>query len=313
MWQLTFSMLRFRWRTFIAISLAIFGPLAIGSALLELSTVDSMTRWQRVVLDVGFLERADPSAILALFPWGPIAGTLLGSIVIGLLGNIGVAALAHATAITLGGGQPTTMGSLAAAFGALGRLAVLYGLVFLLIFAVVLIGTIIVGLLFLASFVAGSLQPGPLVFGGLIVSVAFIVAVVFVGLRLAFIVQAVVIEGSGAWQSVRRSWRLVSGATWRVLGYLLLFGIVAALPAALISGIAGALIGPAYSRFTLDYDSARVFSTALISGLAAAVFAPISAIALTLLYFDLRSRKGETVPAPGAATATGGEPPRSFG
>jgi glycerophosphoryl diester phosphodiesterase family protein len=312
--QLTFSMLRFRWRTFLAISLGVMGPLAIGSALLEIATVESMGRWMGQLVDVQFYEN-DPSAILSLFPWPAIAGTVLGSIAIGLLSSLAVAGLAHATAVTLGGGQPSAMGSLAAAFGALGRLAILYGIIFLAILAITLVGAFIVGLLFLASFIGGSLQPGPLVFGGLILLVALVVVIVFITVRLVFSVAIVVIEGGSALQSVRRSWRLARGATWRVLGYILLFGLVAGLPVALISGIASAVIGPAYSGtgLGLTYNSTRIVAESLITSLVAAAFAPISTIAVTLLYFDLRWRNGEPVPAPGGGVSTRTDAPWGAG
>jgi hypothetical protein len=290
------------------------GPLAIGSALLEIATVDSMDRWTRLLVDVQFYEN-DPSAILSVFPWPAIAGTFLGSIVIGVLSSLAVAGLAHATAVTLGGGQPSAMASLAAAFGSLGRLAVLYAIIFLAIFAITVVGALIVILLFLASFAGGSLQPGPLVFGGLILLVAFIVAIVFVTVRLVFSVPIVVIEGGGALQSVRRSWRLVRGATWRVLGYVLLFGLVAGLPVALISGIASTLIGPAYTGtgLALTYNTSRLVAESIVSSLVAAIFAPISTIAITLLYFDLRWRNGEPVPAPGGGVSTRTDAPWGSG
>lgn len=312
--QLTFSMLRFRWRTFLAISFAVMGPLAVGSALLELATVDSMGRWTQQLVDVQFYAN-DPSAILSLFPWPAIAGTLLGSIVIGVLSSLAVAALAYSTAVTLGGGQPGAIGSLAAAFGALGRLAVLYGIIFLVILAVTLLGALIVALLFLASFIGGSLQPGPLVFGGLIVLVGFVVAIVFVTVRMVFAVPIVVIEGGSALQSVRRSWRLVRGATWRVLGYILLFGFLVGLPVALISGFASAVIGPGYSGSDsgLTYNTTRILAESIISSLVVAVFAPISTIALTLLYFDLRWRNGESVPAPAGGVSTPNDAPTGLG
>ena len=222
--RLTFSMFRFRLRTFLVISLAVMVPLGIGSALLEVATIDSMSRWQRLVLDPGFLDTTDPYLILSQFPLAVIAGTVIGSLVIGLLSSFAVAALAHATATTLAGGRASVAGSLAAAFAALGRLARLYGVIFLAVFLVLLVGTLVAGGLFLASFIGGSLQPGPLVFGGLVTVVALWVILVFVGLRLSFSVPTLIIEGRGAIDSARRSWTLVRGAMWRVLGYLLLFG-----------------------------------------------------------------------------------------
>ncbi len=311
--KLTFHMFRFRWPMFVTISLAVMVPLGIGSALLEVATIDSMSRWQRLVLDVGFQDTTDPYLILSQFPLAAIAGTLVGSVAIGLLSSIAVAALAHATATTLAGGRATVAESLAATFAALGRLARLYGVIILISFLVILVGALVAGTLFLASFVGGSLQPGPLVFGGLIAVVALCVVLVFVGLRLTFAVPTVIIEGSGAIDSARRSWTLVRGAMWRILGYLLLFGIVAALPAALIGGIASALIGPGFSRTTLDYDAVRIFANALISQVAAGIFLPIEIIAMTLLYFDVRSRRGEPVPAPGSAKPGGPDLPQGPG
>jgi heme A synthase len=51
---------------------------------------------------------------------------------------------------------------------------------------------------------------------------------------------------------------------------------------------------------TLSINPIGVFAQSLIASIVAALFVPITTVAVTLLYLDIRARHGEPVPAPGA-------------
>jgi hypothetical protein len=87
-------------------------------------------------------------------------------------------------------------------------------------------------------------------------------------------VPVVVVEGQRGTQAMRRSWDLVRGHFWHVLGVI----VVTALITAVVSGILGA-IGSANAVLSL------IFTT-----IAQIIVAPFSALVTVLLYLDLRAR-----------------------
>ena len=147
-------------------------------------------------------------------------------IVIGAGAYVAQGGFVHLTALTYAGQRPSARASIGAA---LSRLRTLVGaglLAILLTIGILLIGVAIGTLLILANVVNGALQPGLLVFAGLIVVVAAIAILIFVSVRLTFIPQAVMVEGLGAVESLRRSWRLISGSSLRVFGYSIVFSLL---------------------------------------------------------------------------------------
>lgn len=87
-------------------------------------------------------------------------------------------------------------------------------------------------------------------------------------------VPVVVVEGTRGTHAMGRSWELVSGHFWHVLGVI----VVAALITGVVSGILGA-IGSANAVLSL------IFTT-----IAQIIVAPFSALVAVLLYLDLRAR-----------------------
>ncbi len=121
---------------------------------------------------------------------------------------------------------------------------------------------------------------------GLLVGVAVILMAItiigipfafYFGVRWSFLSQAVVLDGAGPRAALSRSSDLVHGQWWRVLGISLVIG--------LITGIASTVLGA--------LNVIPVLGAIAASTLAA----PLSPIAQTLLYYDLRARKDGT-PAP---------------
>lgn len=127
-----------------------------------------------------------------------------------------------------------------------------------------------------------------------------IVLLLLVYVRLAFGAPALLLEGLGVVPALRRSWRLVSGSWWRVLGILLLTAIIATLangllqtPFSLVGGFLAAVLAPGDGAATGIGPSLVITSVAGNIGtvIASTVSAPFSAAVTALLYIDLRIRR----------------------
>ncbi len=117
-----------------------------------------------------------------------------------------------------------------------------------------------------------------IVFG--IVMVVFLV-IVFV--RFVFGSTVLVVEGKKGSKALRRSWELAKGFFWKIVGTLLLAGIMASVVEGVLSipgAVAFAAVGPAGWPFL-----------AIGGSLAAIITTPFTTLITVLLYFDLRIRK----------------------
>jgi hypothetical protein len=112
---------------------------------------------------------------------------------------------------------------------------------------------------------------------------------------------AVVLERERAVASLSRSWRLVRGSFWRVLGITLLAALIVVvtsgvlqIPFSVVAGIAGGGGGSAFGGSFLAGTSGSVAGLVIsaIGGIVAgAVSRPISAGVAVLLYVDMRMRR----------------------
>lgn len=121
----------------------------------------------------------------------------------------------------------------------------------------------------------------PLAVAGLIVgvgvSIGFVLLIVpglFLLTIWAVTAQVVVLEGKGPIQALGRSQELVKGNGWNVLGvalivFVLIFG------ASFVAGLVGELLGGG-------------IATAILGFVAIVAVAPLGALALSVLYFQLR-------------------------
>jgi len=125
----------------------------------------------------------------------------------------------------------------------------------------------------LASIVTG------LVAGGLSLTIVLIPLAVFFFVNWSMAAQVIVVEGESPLRALSRSRKIVKGQWWRTFGINLAILLLAFLP----SFVLGRVTAP----FGLDWVAA------LGSALASLLAAPFVAIAQTLLYQDLRRRKGE--------------------
>jgi hypothetical protein len=122
--------------------------------------------------------------------------------------------------------------------------------------------------------------------GILVVLVAMVVAIWFF-IRLGISYPPIVLENAGPVTALRRSFRLTSGSFWKVLGTLLIGGV--------ISGVAASSIQAALAQLLQRLggsNKAFEFLWSAISGtIATAITAPLGAAMTVFLYFDLRVRK----------------------
>ena len=123
-------------------------------------------------------------------------------------------------------------------------------------------------------------------FIALAISVLLVVIVIgiplffYVLVRWFFYAPAVILEGKkGPLESLRRSRELVRGSWWRVFGIgivfvitLLIIGVVATIPASIATGFSPT-------------------AAAVLGTIAGTIVTPIGYIGITLVYFDLRTRK----------------------
>ena len=114
--------------------------------------------------------------------------------------------------------------------------------------------------------------------------ILFIIPGIYIAVRFVVASQAAVLERQGVTDSLRRSWNLVEGNWWRVFGIVIVVAILVGVLEQIVSRILGAIAG----------DVLGVGLSTLVVGV---FIQPIQAIALTLLYYDLRIRKeGGTAP-----------------
>jgi hypothetical protein len=106
---------------------------------------------------------------------------------------------------------------------------------------------------------------------------------VFFFIRWAFAPQQVVLEGADAVNSLRSSAALTQGQWWVTFGRIAMVGLVIIL---LNMAILSLVVSASYVLY------------AIVSAIIGAFTAPYFSIALTLMYFDLKLRKAEEIPAP---------------
>jgi hypothetical protein len=118
-----------------------------------------------------------------------------------------------------------------------------------------------------------------------------------VGVLWALTSSALVLEQCGPVDAMRRSWRLVRTAWWRVLGIVVLTGLVAAAVSTVVTApfTALATIGTLDTSTTplqslAPVDGAVIVGQAVGTVVSIAVVAPFVVAVVTILYLDLRIR-----------------------
>ena len=151
------------------------------------------------------------------------------------------------------------------------------------------------------------------ILAGIAIAIGFVLLIIpglFLITIWAVIVPVVVIERTGVFDAFGRSRELVKGNGWQVFGVLVLLFIGAFVAQILIAAILGGI-----------FDS--VFGFALGVLLTSLLISPLTALAASVIFFDLKAIKGEPVlesgpgglptrpagAAPGAAAGPGGGGP----
>jgi hypothetical protein len=136
---------------------------------------------------------------------------------------------------------------------------------------------------------AGILATIIVVIGFILIIVPGLIALTF----LAVVAPAVVIDRATATGALSRSRDLVRGNAWRVFGVIVVLFLITAVINSIVNAIGGGVSDDSFVGFALADLVVRVLLT------------PLSAIAATVMYVELRRVKNE----PLAQDATGAAPP----
>ena len=126
--------------------------------------------------------------------------------------------------------------------------------------------------------------PSPLVLFSLVSGVVLIVYLVY----QTFMIPAVIVEGYRFSGAMRRGFNLARGSELRIVGHLLVYGLVA-LGMFIVIGVPFQLVSVLISGE--EVNLARQVTEAIGLLVAGVLVAPVTVIAATLLYYDLRVRK----------------------
>lgn len=162
-----------------------------------------------------------------------------------------------------------------------GQILRLLGLVLAIGVITVAVPALLVGLIVLSSF-SGS--TGVVILMALLAMIGTVVWLLFIMAATALATPALMLERSGVFTALRRSWRLVKPFFWRVLGIYLLTSIIAA---AVVSVIAM----PASVMMFFLPPTGYLVAQGIASAVASTLITPFTAAVLALLYIDIRIRR----------------------
>ncbi|MEV0233204.1 glycerophosphoryl diester phosphodiesterase membrane domain-containing protein [Nonomuraea sp. NPDC050786] len=173
-----------------------------------------------------------------------------------------------------------------------GRVPALFGVVGLMA-AIMVVPLIVFGLLFVAIMMNASADRTGLLAGLLLLFViTYIPYYLFFTTRFAFASPVAVLESRGPLDAMRRSWNLVTGDFWRVLGILLLTSLLVGLVSGVLS-VPFTLAGTLFGVFGAGSATTAVVSAVLIAiggTIGAMITYPFQAGVAGLLYADRRMR-----------------------
>ncbi len=132
------------------------------------------------------------------------------------------------------------------------------------------------------------------ILAGIAIAIGFVLLIIpglFLITIWAVIVPVVVIERSGVLEAFGRSRELVKGSGWQVFGVLVLLFLAVIVVQVLIAAILGGI-----------FDSIFGFAIGIL--ITSLLLAPLTALAASVIYFELKAIKGEPV----LATGPGGAP-----
>ncbi|TDD07528.1 hypothetical protein E1294_48175 [Nonomuraea diastatica] len=257
-------------------------PLAVGQAFLlnsvggALADPDSLVATQGDLTGLyGFASQYGGTLISYAVQF--VAVTLLTGVLTRILGRA-----VFGGKLTAGEAWQLVKGRVPALFGVVGLMAVI-----MLVPALVFVMLIVV---FSLNADAGDL--GWLALLSILFILVYIAYYLFIRTRFAFASPAVVLEGRGPLDAMRRSWHLVTGDFWRVFGILLLTSLLVGLVAGILS-VPFTIAGTLFGMLGAGSVATAVVSAVLIAigGTLSAMFVyPFEAGVSGLLYADRRMR-----------------------
>jgi hypothetical protein len=180
------------------------------------------------------------------------------------------------------------------------RLRAMFGAVLLVYLAIIgiYLAIILIGVLLSLAFRASSDWTMAL---ALITMIPIAIpAMYYLGIKWNFIVQTAQLEACGSRAALSRSWTLVKGSWWRVLGiflllYLIMYAIIWILSMICYIPALIAVFASSTSAFTPygapEFTIWIMVGAVICMAIGGIISLPIFVIGQTLLYFDLRVRK----------------------
>lgn len=246
----------------------------------------------------GFLD--DPAAAAGDdFPIGGVAAQYIGQFVSLIMAFVATTVLTGILTRVLGravfGGRITvgeawrlTRSRVPALLG----LVLLQGLILLLPLLIVAAVLVALGLTGTLDVITDGDGIGALIGLLLLFFLIYLPYVLFFNTKFALAAPSVVLERRGVTDAMRRSWRLVTGDSWRVFGILLLTGLLAGVIGGVLSvpfSIGGSLLGVFGSSSVVAVVGAALL-VAIGGVLSAMITYPFQAGVNGLLYTDRRMR-----------------------
>jgi hypothetical protein len=200
-----------------------------------------------------------------------------------LLGTFGMASVAYVAGRSGSAGAPRVRDILIALREATPRLL---GYVLILVAGLlaVVVGVVAVPLTILAISGNAGLTIGVAVVMGLGATGVLIFALV----RWSVAIPALILEGLGPFGSLRRSWHLVAGRTWRTLGIMFIAGLVIGL----VGGLVSPMYVPGVAEGVLSGSLSSYMLIAVVTALVQVVVGPVFPTLLTVLYLDYAGARG---------------------
>lgn len=122
---------------------------------------------------------------------------------------------------------------------------------------------------------------------GVLIAVGFVLLIIpgiFLTVSLAVVWEALIIEGIGPMESIKRSWRLVAGERWRLFGA----GLLVIVLTVIVIGIASAVMALILAS---GLGVSGGMTGYLVQQVATLLSVPLTAALGTVIYLDLRVRK----------------------
>ena len=156
---------------------------------------------------------------------------------------------------------------------------------------IVVIGVVLITII--AASIMGS-DPGTgaiviTLLAALALTVLVFIAAVFLAVRLSLAPAALMLENTGVVEGIGRSWALTRGSFWRVLGILMLAGLITML----VTGTLSFGLGLVFGIISVGLPAAQPLVSAvtvLLTSVLSALVLPFTAAVTALTYIDLRMR-----------------------